>query len=804
MKETHSSRLPGIFICVYLAVLLSFPSLAFAGSASWSLNPTNGDWNTAANWTPMTVPNGATDIASFGSSSIVDVSLSSDVEVDGITFEQGASAYTTGTGEASTLTLSGTGIVNNSGKTENFSVETGPSSYGVIVFSNSATAGNSTNFINEGGPFSPGVIIFVDSATAGGGTFTNLGSTVVFQTGGYLQFSDNSSAENAVLVNEGGTLENATGGQIGFADNATAANATITNNAGQGNTTGNTSGGSTSFSDNSTAGNANITNKGSSASGGTGGVTFIGGGTGIADAGSATLIAEGGSNGGAGGVITFGISASGGTSRIELFGNGTLDFAGPAEVTIGSLEGDGTVLLTPTLTIGSNNLSTTFSGVIQGFGEVVKIGTGTLTLSGPNIFPGTTTINGGKVSVDGSLTGGVMVNDSGTLGGSGEVGPVTVNSGGKVAPGDPKTLTVNGDYQQNTNSTLALIISGTDPTEYDQLVVTGNVMLADGAILELDFTNHFAPQEGDTFDLVTFGSLTGSFTTVNIVGLADGFQYTVTADGNGHLQLKALNDGMATSTVKKLLNISTRLDVLTGDKVLIGGFIIAGTAPKRVILRAIGPSLNLAGALADPVLELHEPDGTVVTNDNWRDTQEQEIIDTGIPPTSDLESAIVATLDPGPYTAIVSGVNDGTGIGLVEAYDIDQTADSELANVSTRGFVQTGDNVMIGGVIIGGAATETSDVVVRAIGPSLTDLGITDPLEDPMLELHDENGALIASNNNWRDTQEMEIEASGLAPTDNRESAIEASLTPGAYTAIVLGVNNTTGVALVEFYRLEP
>src|SRR5262249_40662339 len=141
------------------------------------------------------------------------------------------------------------------------------------------------------------------------------------------------------------------------------------------------------------------------------------------------------------------------------------------------------------------------------------------------------------------------------------------------------------------------------------------------------------------------------------------------------------------------------------DNVLIGGFIVTGTEAKKVILRAIGPSLPFMNDLADPTIELHEPDGSVITNDNWRDDQEQEIIDSTVPPTNNLESAIVATLAPGPYTAVVAGKNGGTGIGLVEVYDLDQAADSQLANISTRGFVDTGDNVMIGGFIVGGVSS---------------------------------------------------------------------------------------------------
>ena len=248
-------------------------------------------------------------------------------------------------------------------------------------------------------------------------------------------------------------------------------------------------------------------------------------------------------------------------------------------------------------------------------------------------------------------------------------------------------------------------------------------------------------------------------------------------------------------------NISTRLRVETGDNVLIGGFIITGTQPKKVIVRAIGPSLPLAGVLADPVLELHGPGAfATITNDNWRSDQEAEIIATTIPPSNDLESAIVATLpaNNSAYTAIVRGVNNGTGIGVVEAYDLDRTVDSKLANISTRGLVQTGDNVLIGGLIVVGQ--DPLRVIVRAIGPSLP---LPGALGDPTLELRDGNGALIASNDNWRSDQEAEIIATTIPPSNDLESAIVRNLAPGNYTAIVRGVNNTTGVALVEVYALN-
>ena len=258
----------------------------------------------------------------------------------------------------------------------------------------------------------------------------------------------------------------------------------------------------------------------------------------------------------------------------------------------------------------------------------------------------------------------------------------------------------------------------------------------------------------------------------------------------------------------RALNISTRLAVETGDNVLIGGFIITGTQPKRIIVRAIGPSLPLAGALANPVLELHGPGAfTTITNDNWRTGgQEAEIIATTIPPNNDLESAIVATLpaNNSAYTAIVRGVNNGTGIGLVDAYDLNQTVDSKLANISTRGFVQTGDNVMIGGFILGPDTTGASSIVVRAIGPSLASSGVANPLQDPTLELHNGNGMLIASNDNWMDSSNRQtIIDNGLAPTNDNESALLAIPAPGNYTAIVSGKNNTAGVAVVEVYALQ-
>jgi len=215
-------------------------------------------------------------------------------------------------------------------------------------------------------------------------------------------------------------------------------------------------------------------------------------------------------------------------------------------------------------------------------------------------------------------------------------------------------------------------------------------------------------------------------------------------------------------------------------------------------------SKSQAGALTDPILELHEPDGTVVTNDNWRDAaNKQEIIDSGIPPTNDAESAILMdSLDLGSYTAIVRGVNNTTGVALVEVYDLNAAGTAVLANISTRGFVGNGDNVLIGGIIILGASDQ--EVLIRAIGPSLTTQGVSGALADPILELHDKNGNLVISNDNWMDAPNKQaIIDTTIPPTDNAESAILMILHPDAYTAIVRGANGSTGVALVEAYQLD-
>jgi hypothetical protein len=248
-----------------------------------------------------------------------------------------------------------------------------------------------------------------------------------------------------------------------------------------------------------------------------------------------------------------------------------------------------------------------------------------------------------------------------------------------------------------------------------------------------------------------------------------------------------------------LANISSRAVVQGGNNVLIGGFIITGSQLKKVLLRAIGPSLTLPGKLDDPILELYQGNQLLTSNDDWgAASNSQEITNTGAAPTNAKESTILSQLGPGSYTVIVRSFNPGLpGIGVVEAYDLDRTVGSRLANIASRAAVQTGDNVLIGGFIVLGP--DSLPVIVRGIGPSLN---IPNNLLDPTLELRDANGGTLASNDNWKTTQQTEINATTIPPANDAESAIVTTLAPGNYTAILRGANNTTGVAVVEVYGL--
>jgi uncharacterized protein YkwD len=303
--------------------------------------------------------------------------------------------------------------------------------------------------------------------------------------------------------------------------------------------------------------------------------------------------------------------------------------------------------------------------------------------------------------------------------------------------------------------------------------------------------------------------------------------YSVPVPGNGGYPVKfsggAITTTQKNATVANLLNVkvdlvapvkaaptllanvSTRLPVGKDPNALIAGFILTGTQNKKVIIRAIGPSLNLPGQLSNPTLELYQGNTLLASNDDWKNqpaADKQAVIDSTIPPTSNLESALVRSLPANgtAYTAVVRGVGNTTGIAVVQVYDLDRTVNSRLANISTRGFVQTGDNVLFAGTIVLGQTSQR--VIIRAIGPSLN---LPGKMADPTLQLVDGNGTQVAFNDNWRSNQEVDIIASTVPPTNDHESAIVTTLSGNGanYSAIVRGANNSTGIAVVEVYALN-
>jgi hypothetical protein len=392
--------------------------------------------------------------------------------------------------------------------------------------------------------------------------------------------------------------------------------------------------------------------------------------------------------------------------------------------------------------------------------------------------------------------------------------------------GNDNYLNTGGRYNPNTNSwTATSTTDAPDGRSTHTAIWTGNEMIVWGGFGPFDLGYYF--NTGGRYHPGT-----DSWTATSIVDAPDG-RYRHTAVWTGSEMIiwgGILYSNTRTSTGgrycaplgSQLGNISTRAFVQTGDNVMIGGFIVQGTIPKRVIIRAIGPELTQYGvpnALANPTLELHDGTGALIaSNDNWQFTiiggiithdQGLEIRNSDHAPGNPLESAIIADLPAGNYTAIVGGVNNMTGVDLVEVYDLSPDTASILGNISSRAFVQTDDNVMIGGFIVQG--TQPKRVILRAIGPELTEYGVPNTLADPTLELHDSTGALIASNDNWQHTiiggiitkdLVQEIINSGYAPSNPSESAIIADLPPGNYTGIVRGKNTITGVALVEVYDL--
>ena len=488
------------------SLLFLVSAAAYAGSAQWDLNPISGDWNTAANWTPMTVPNGPADIATFDLSNTTNVSISANTEVNSIIFTQGNSAYAITANPNLTLTLSGTGII---GSAEFVTAVDAFGNAGTIVFSNTATAGNSG--FTTGNPFGGGVIVFKDASTADHSGFDS-------SEGGEVEFFNTSSAGNAgfSLGFFGSAL---------FADSSTAGNANIVNYSGLLSFSGNSTAGDANvfqigpavlvFNDGSTAGNANIVTGDETCS-----VEF----SDTSTAGSATI--------GGYAYISFGESSQGGTARIELWaldccGGGILDISrhyAPG-VTIGSIadgfnfipNGEYAFLGANNLTVGSNNLSTTFSGVIEdnGFsGSLTKIGTGTLDLMGENTYTGPTNINGGVLQVDGSISSNTFVNREGVLAGSGTVnGNVTNNNFATVSPGGalgvPGTLTVSSNYLQTQRATLVIQIAGANAGQFSVLNVSGNANL--NGFLDPVLLNGFVPAIGQSFTFMNYASHTGFF-----------------------------------------------------------------------------------------------------------------------------------------------------------------------------------------------------------------------------------------------------------------------------------------------------
>jgi hypothetical protein len=719
--KTKSKTSGYIVHSIVVAALVLTAQVSLAASAIWLSSPQDSAWENPNNWTAGGPPNGPSDVATFAQSSRTSVNITTSEEVNSIEFTSAQFFLYIFGGE---LTISGTGIENNSSFEHLFTV--GSSSNfvhegGQLIFNNTSTAAD-TVIRNYWGSFPGGQTIFNDTSRAGGASITNFDAAppdVVGQT----IFNGASSADHAAIANVGSGLQGLTP-RTTFNGKSTAANAYITNWGGFDNG----EGGETIFNDSSTAGSATMVNNGGSEFGGFGGATIF---ADSSTADSAILGANGVSDGLGGGAIIFSGTSTGGIAQVNVLNSGYLDISDHNRgVTIGSIAGSGNAFLGANrLTVGTNNLDTSFSGVISNDGHggsLAKVGSGVLTLK--------------------------------------------------------------------TNHSIADTIG---------------LFLVDGSIINLDFAG---PPD-------VIASL-----TVNGVPQAPGI-YGGRRSGAPHT-LPEFGDGLGTveaGPLSTLGNISTRAFVETDDNVMIGGFIVQGAEPKRVVIRAIGPELTQHGvpdAMANPRLELHDGTGILIaSNDNWVTTIIGGIIirdhvaairDTGYAPSDLMESAMIVNLPPGNYTAIVRGVGNKTGVALVEVYDLTPAPDSLLGNISTRSFVQTGDNVMIGGVIVQG--TQPTEVIVRAIGPELTQYGVPRALADPTLELYDSTGALIASNDNWQHTiiggiitsdQVAVIRASGHAPDDPRESAIIANLPPGNYTAIVRGVNNTTGVGLVEVYDLD-
>ena len=459
---------------------------------------------------------------------------------------------------------------------------------------------------------------------------------------------------------------------------------------------------------------------------------------------------------------------------------------------------------------GGNILSPNSANLVAtGGGNLVATGGGNLVATGGGNFHATGqmkaataasapgfTQTGGESNLNAFTIVGPVTLNGGTLTGTGIIQGDLTNNGGYILPGGSSSagrLAVTGNFIQGANGTTIIERAGRGAAQFDQVQIGGNASL--GGKLDVKTINGYKPDAADTFNPLGYKTATGVFASIS-----SNAQATVNSNG----VLLSVDPTKANPTTGQPLNIATRMSVQMGDNVLIAGFIVSGPSgsTKKVLIRGMGPSLaqfGVAGTLSDPFLELHKPDGSVASNDNWQ-TGDTSQIPNGFAPSDPREAVIVATLTPGNYSAVVKGAHGETGVGIAELYDLDSASAAKLANISTRGFINTGDDVMIGGFIIGG--NEPAKILVRAIGPTLTDFGVQGALADPTLELHDANGGTI-SNDDWRETQESEIIATTIPPNKDREPAILATLVPGNYTAIVRGKNNTTGIGLVEAYNLQ-
>jgi hypothetical protein len=501
-----------------------------------------------------------------------------------------------------------------------------------------------------------------------------------------------------------------------------------------------------------------------------------------------------------GGTLTIDSSTLSGNNAIGMTGGDGFGYAG-------GIANFGTLTITNSTLSGN---SATFSG-----GGVTN--SGTVTVKNSTLSGNTANVNGGIINgADGTVEIGNTILKAGASGAniSRDGGTVTSHGYNLSSDNGGGFLTAAGD-QINTDPMLGPLQNNGGPT-FTHIPLTGSPAINAG---DPNFTppplydqRGYARVVNGRIDIgslevqpVPTPSPTPTATTTPSA--------TATPTGTPSPTPTATPSASPTpsSTPARALNISTRLRVELGDRVMIGGFIITGNAPKQVAVRGIGPSLigfGIGSALADPTLELRDGSGALLfQNDNWQDdtAQAAQLIALGLAPQSSNESAIVATLQPGAsFTALLAGKNGGSGVGLMEIYDTDQAANSQLTHISTRGFVQTGDNVMIGGFILGGSGSNNG-IVVRGVGPSLAQFGLSNVLADPTLELRDSNGMLLLANDNWQDdsVSAAQLTARGLAPQNSLESGIFASLPPGAFTAILAGKNSGTGIGLVEIYNVQ-